>query len=280
MYQLATEPSNNVLTVGGTDIHYVDVGTGPPLLLVHGLGHSIVSWHRNIDVLRRTHRVLALDLPGYGLSECPVHAAYDPPYYASIVCGFVRQMGLDSVNAVGCSAGGLSILLGALDSPELFRRIVLVDSVGFTQVPNHVVGDFLLGLIGFWQGLPANRPVIRAWYSSAFYDPATADEETVSELHGRRRYPASLRAARKAFAAFYNYSRDLSGLHEQLKSLQTPVLVIWGKHDRMFPVKDSEVAQRVLQQARIEWLDRCGHCPQLERPDDFNALVLEFLNAP
>ena len=279
MYQVAGHESNDVLSIGGTDIHYLDVGSGPALLLVHGLGHSVVSWHRNIEALRRTQRVIALDLPGYGLSACPGDAPYDPPYFASIIRQFVCALGLQTVDAVGCSAGGLSILLAALDAPELFRRLVLVDPVGFTAVPNHMGGDVLLGLFGVWQGLPANRSLIRAWYASAFYDPAAADEETVTDLHRRRHHRASIRAARKAWAAFFNYSRDLAPLHERLKSLAPPVLVVWGKNDRMFPVKDSAVAKRVLPRSRIEWLDRCGHCPQLERPDEFNALVLEFLNA-
>lgn len=279
MYQIEAQRSHHVLDIDGIDIHYLDVGTGPPLLLVHGLGHSSVSWHRNIDTLRRSHRVLALDLPGYGHSGSPAQAPYDPPWFASIVRRFVQALGLHTLDAVGTSAGGLCVLLSALDAPKMFGRIVIVNPVGFTRAPSDFVGNALLGVIGLWQTFPASRSLIRAGYASAFYDPSAADEATVTELHSRRRRPASLRAARAAIGAFYNYSRDLAALHARLESLSAPVLVIWGKNDRMLPFKDTRVAQRVLRRARIEWLDHCGHCPQLERPDDFNALVLEFLNA-
>lgn len=279
MLDALEHPSSRLIHVDGIDLHYLDVGSGTPLLLVHGLGHSAVSWHRNLDALSSKFRVLALDLPGYGLSACPPDAAYDPPFFASIVTSFLRQIGVDNVNAVGCSAGGLAVLLAALENPDLFRRIVLVDSVGFTPAPGNLWGDALLNTIGLWLSLPRARPLIKFWYGVGFYDAAAIDEETVSEIYGRRVHSASMRASRRALTEFFKFSRNLQPLHDRLPQLKTPVLVIWGKNDRMFPVKDTQVAKRLMPATRIEWLDRCGHCPQLEQPAAFNSLVLDFLKA-
>ncbi|MDQ6781183.1 MAG: alpha/beta fold hydrolase [Candidatus Eremiobacteraeota bacterium] len=279
MCQIAADARSSLISLDGTDIHYLDVGDGPPLLLVHGLGHSIVSWHRNIDALSAHRRVLALDLPGHGLSGCPREAAYDPPYFAGIVQRFIQELELAQVDAVGCSAGGLSILLAALASPNSFRRLVLVDSAGFTTFPSDPVGRVMLQALLWWRSLPRPRQLIRAAYAAGFFDRSIADEETIADLYGRRHHDASRVAARKMIAAFFTYSQRLATLHERLRTLEIPVLVVWGANDRMFPVRDTQIARRVLQRPRIEWLQRCGHCPQLERPRDFNALVLEFLNA-
>src|SRR5579872_61864 len=279
MYQLAPQTCNQLVSLGGTDIHYLDMGSGPPLLLVHGLGQSSLAWHRNVDALTQSHRVIALDLPGFGLSSCPREGAYDPPYYASIIQRFIAALHLRNVDAAGHSAGGLAVLLAASGTPQLFRKLVLVNPAGFTAVSNQMVGDMVLLAVRLWQSMPRNRALIRTAYSAQFHDPAAADEETIGELYSRRGHPASMAAARAAFTAHLDYSRDLSAFHDRLRSLQTRLLIVWGKNDRVFPVKDTLVAQRVLPHARIEWLERCGHCPQLERPNDFNALVQAFLKA-
>jgi 4,5:9,10-diseco-3-hydroxy-5,9,17-trioxoandrosta-1(10),2-diene-4-oate hydrolase len=276
----ARAPRENVVVIHGTRLRYLDVGAGPPLLLIHGLGQSSTAWLRVIDGLAAAGcRVIAPDLPGHGGSEVPTDAPFDPQYIA-LVCGqFFEALGLETFDAVGHSAGALALLLDALDSPQRYRKLVLVDPAGFTPAPDNLLGTAAASLARLLVSIPRNRALTRALYATAFYDSYAVDEETVDELVLRRSNPKAKRAARLAFSSFFEYCRRLEPLHARLAGFATPTLGIWGSDDRLFRVSDASVAQRVLPHARIERFERCGHCPQIEHPELFTRVVLEFLAA-
>jgi len=266
------------IDVAGTRVRYEDAGTGPPLVLAHGLGQSSTGWRRATETLARTRRVIALDFPGFGASDIPSGASYDPEYFADVFAGFVAALQLERVDAAGHSAGGLVILLDALAHPERYGHVVLVDPAGFTPAPDNLLGTAAVSLVRLLVSIPRNRAMTRALYSTAFYNPRMLDEETVDEIARRRANPAAKAASRRAFTKFFDYCRRLEPLHERLQSLAVPVLVIWGSDDRLFRASDASVAERVLRHARIERIERCGHCPHIECPAQFAAMVLEFLS--
>lgn len=275
----AFAPTENFVDVSGTRMRFFDAGSGPPLLLVHGLGQSSTSWYRCLEGLASERRVIVPDLPGFGASDKPADAPYDPPYFTRMLREFAGALGLRRIDAVGHSAGALILLLDALDGPQRYRRLVLADPVGFSSVPDNLLGAAAASLMRLLVSMPRNRALTRALYATAFFNSSAVDEETVDELFRRRTNPRAKLAARRAFEAFFHFCQHLAPFHERLRSLGTPSLVVWGGDDRLFRASDAAVAQRVLRPARIETFERCGHCPHIEFPTRFTNLVLEFLAA-
>jgi pimeloyl-ACP methyl ester carboxylesterase len=264
--------------VDGSTVFTRDTGTGPPLLLVHGLGHSSTAWLRSIPAFAQTHRVVAPDLPGFGRSDAS-DDAYDPPYFARFILDFIAALELGPVDAAGNSLGGLAIALAALDQPAAFRSIALVDPVGFTGAPVPPLDKVMLAFTALWMSLPRTRQLIRTGYAAGFFDPTTLDEATVDEIEVRATSETARHAARKSLRAIFHFSKHLEQFHARLSGLTPRTLVVWGKNDLVLPSKDAEVVRRVLPQARIEVLDRCGHFPHIEQPAALSKLVLDFLNA-
>jgi len=270
-------PIRKTVNIGGDEISYLESGTGPPLLLIHGLGHSSRAWLRAIPKLEERHRVLAPYLPGHGASAAP-DARYDPAFFGRFVGAFVSALGLDQADAAGNSLGGLALVLAALEHPQAFRRLVLADPLGFTKSPVPPLDEAVLTIIGLWLSFPRTRALIRAGYAASFFDARQLDDASVDEIVSRLGSVARLRAARRTLSEIFHYSRRLESLHEGLARLAPPALVIWGKNDPVLPSKDAQIARRVLPAPRIEVLERCGHFPHIEQSEAFCTLVLEFLN--
>ena len=273
---------NKTIDLGGERIAYLEAGgahsrSAHPLILLHGLGHSSTAWHRAIPALAQRYRVLVPDMPGYGRSGKP-DAAYDPPYFADFVLRFVSALRLAPAYAAGSSLGGLVLMLAALSQPQALRQLVLADPLGFTKPPRPPLDDAVLAIIGWWLSFRRTRALIRAGYASIFFDQTKVDEETVDEIVLRQSDPARMTAARRTVRHIFHFSKHLDELHRRLRELAPRALVIWGRNDPVLPAKDVDIAQRVLPSPRIEVLERCGHCPHIERPEAFCSLVLDFLN--
>jgi len=263
----------------GARVRYLDAGSGTPLVLLHGLGQSSTAWRRSLDALAAKHRVIVPDLPGFGESDIPADVPFGPRYFGRIVGRLLSEIGLERVDAVGHSAGALALTLAALESPHSFHRIVLVDPAGFTPVPDNVLGAAAARLIRLVASVPRSRAVVGALYRTAFFDPHAADDDTIDEIARRQSDPRVKVTARQSFIRHYDFCRKLAPYHERLADLDAPILVIWGSDDRLFRSSDSAVARRVFRRVRVEVIERCGHCPQIERPDRFTDLVLDFLAA-
>jgi len=270
-------PVRKTVEIDGEEVSYLEAGTGTPLLLLHGVGHSSTAWLRSIPRLEERYHVFAPDIPGHGQSAAP-DVRYDPAYFGRFVIAFVSTLGLDRVDAAGNSLGGLTLLLAALDHPSAFRKLVLADPLGFTKPPVPPLGDAVLTIIALWLSFPRTRALVRAGYATSFFDPKQLDDASVDEIVSRLGSESRERAARRTVTEIFHYSRRLESLHERLAYLEPPALIAWGKNDPVLPSKDAEIARRVLPAPRIEVLERCGHFPHIEQSEAFCALALDFLN--
>jgi pimeloyl-ACP methyl ester carboxylesterase len=276
-WMATASPARKTIDIGGDEISYLESGSGSPLLLIHGLGHSSSAWLRSFPRLEGRYRVIAPDLPGHGRSTAPP-ASYDPPHFARFITAFVSALGLGAADAAGNSLGGLALLLAALDHPHTFRRLILADPLGFTKPPVPPLGEALLSIIGLWLSFPRTRAVVRAGYAMSFFDAKLLDDESVNEIVARLGDQPRHKATRRTVTEIFHYSKRLTALHERLAHLAPPTLVVWGKNDPVLPSKDAEIARRVLPAPRIEVLERCGHFPHIEQSEAFCALALEFLS--
>ena len=124
------DETHRSVSVNGVNTHYVEAGAGRPLILIHGLGASMVAWDKNIGFLSRFCHVYALDLPGHGDSDKPRDIAYDTFSGAHFMAAFMDTIGVSKADVVGNSAGGHIAARLALTYPQRVGRLVLVDSGG------------------------------------------------------------------------------------------------------------------------------------------------------
>src|ERR1700737_754287 len=182
--------------IGGGEISYLESGSGAPLLLIHGLGHSSTAWLRSIPRLAERYHVFAPDLPGYGQSAAP-DVRYDPAFFGRFVAAFASALVLDRVDAAGNSLGALALMLAALEQPQTIRRLVLADPLGFTKPPVPPLDEAVLTIIALWLSFPRTRALIRAGYATSFFDPKQLDDASVDEIVSRLGSKPRLTATRR-----------------------------------------------------------------------------------
>jgi pimeloyl-ACP methyl ester carboxylesterase len=285
---------SKTVTVDGVNLHYFCGGTGPALLLVHGLGSSAsVEFHYNLEPLAAHHQVFAIDLPGFGRSDKPV-LAYTIDLFVRAVSDLMATEGIERAAVMGVSMGGRVALGLALDSPEKVDRLVLVDALGI-GAPRRVLAYSILltrglgelTLRGTARALRQMNPtMIRrfwGWYLKRpnRVDTIWTDERIASHgtLLATPAYRAAYLSALRSIAGMRQL-RDGVVVQDRLTELRMPTLLIWGGHDHIFPASHAQVAMGRIPNGRLEVFDDSGHTPQMEEPERFNRLVLDFLGEP
>jgi 4,5:9,10-diseco-3-hydroxy-5,9,17-trioxoandrosta-1(10),2-diene-4-oate hydrolase len=285
---------SKTVTIDGVNLHYFCGGSGPPLVLVHGLGSSAaVEFYYNLEPLAAHHRVFAIDLPGFGRSDKPV-LEYTIDLFVRAVSDLMASEGIERGAVMGVSMGGRVALGLALDSPEKVERLVLVDALG-VGAPRRVLAYSILltrglgelTLRGTARALRQMNPaVIRrfwGWYLKRPNRVASIWSDERIANHG------TLLATPEYRAAYLSALRSIAGMRQlrngvvvedRLPELRMPTLLIWGGHDHIFPASHAQAAKDRIPNGRIEIFDDSGHTPQMEEPDRFNRLVLDFLQEP
>lgn len=255
-----------------------EAGSGPPVLLIHGLGATKVSFLPTVAALAGAHRAIAVDLPGFGDSAKPLRARYDPAYFASAMTGLLDELHVDRADVVGNSMGGRVAIEMGLRSPDRVRSLgLLAPSLAWLRdrpwAPYLRLLPPQLGVIQ-----PAPRPVVEAIVRRLVpggrdgWAAAGVDEFLRSYLEPRGR------------AAFYAAARNVyleephgpGGFWTRLAELEPPSLFVWGRRDGLVPIRFADHVRRALPGAEHLELD-CGHVPQLERPREAHAALLRFL---
>lgn len=268
------------ITVGGHRVNCVEIGTGPPVLLVHGLGGNWQNWLENIPYLARDHRVIAVDLPGFGESQMP-DAPITIGFYADWIAGVLETLKIDRCALVGNSMGGQIAAEVALRRPELVERLVLVDAAGIWSEPLNkpVVEQLMLRtdrLLSFWSKqvvarghrFTSRRRPRRTLMSFLVADPDALSLPLIKELGGGTGKPGFADAL-KALAAH--------PLRARLHEIDCPTLIVSGAEDKLTPVRDAHKFHAEIKGSRLVIFPNTGHLSMVERPDEFNALMNEFL---
>lgn len=262
----------------GRSINVVDTGgDGPPLLFIHGLGGTWQNWLLNLPPFMETHRCVALDLPGFGLSDMPSEPI-SIEGYAKTVDGVCAALDVECPVVVGNSMGGFVGAELALDFPTRVRKLVLVSAAGLST--EYQRREPLLVVARLWAAATAragvmNDPVVRRrrlrrlFLQSVVRYPEKLSVPLTAELVGGVGKEGFL----PALEALVDYS-----FRERLAEIEIPVLIVWGRNDILVPVTDAERFERLIgPNARKVIFDDTGHVAMLERPSRFNALLREFL---
>jgi len=269
-------------TIHGHRIGYYLAGSGPALVLLHGIGSSSLTWKRVIELLSRRYTVIAPDLLGHGASE-RLRGDYSLGAHASGVRDLLVKLGLERATICGHSLGGGVAMVFAYQFPDRCERLVLVSSGGLGQEVSPLLrllslpGSDLLVPLGTFPGL--TRTVSR-----------------VGGVLGRLGLRLSPRAdelwqcyrslanpdARKAFLSTLREVIDFQGqrvsaFDRLYLASQVPVMIVWGSQDEIIPVEHARAAHREMPRSRLEIFEGVGHFPHAEQPDHFVRLVDDFI---
>lgn len=266
------EPADaTFLTVDGVRVRYIDEGQGPPVVLIHGFASAIENWTRVIPKLKAHHRVIALDLKGFGWSDRP-EGDYSPQAEARLVLGLMDQLGVERAAVVAHSWGSSVALAMALAAPDRVSRMALYDAwIYESQQPSFFLwsradglGEFLVG--AFYDQRPDDR------MTSAFFNKEAIPEALIDEVEDALDRPGTKAAALAAIRG-----QRYSELEGRYGSIAAPALLLWGREDEVTPVSVGEQLVRHLQDARLLVYERCGHFPMIEAEASSTRDLIAFL---
>ena len=265
-----------------TEVNYVELSPAEPgsrttVLFVHGLSGSWQNWLENLPHFARTHRVVALDLPGFGHSPMPPWRI-SIESYGRLVHRFCDALEIGDCAIVGNSMGGFISAEAAVAEPDRFEKLVLVSAAGVSSArlrrrPAETVARMATGtapLLLRLQERGMRRPRLRsATFKGLFHHPGLLRRELLlEEFHNGTGRPGFLPAVQ----GLVGYD-----ILDQLDDVEVATLIVWGRNDRVVPPQDAVDYGRHLRNSRTVIFDDTGHVPQLERPIRFNRILETFL---
>ena len=262
--------------INGQQLKYLQAGSGPPVLLVHGLLGGSFCWRFNIAAFAQNRTVLALDLPGFGESDAPRHLDCSMPAQTERLARLLENLAFNQVDIVGSSWGGAVAILLAARSSRV-RSLVLAAPVN----PWSASGARRVRFLSGWAGgtllrltMPALQPLhplaLRRMYGDPARIPAGTLEGYSALLMRRGRVHNILNTLR-------SWEKDLTALRPAIAQVQAPCLLIWGTRDGAVDPRSSEELMQALPGCERALIEGAGHLPFEETPDEFNRLALDFL---
>ena len=255
--------------VGGLRVRYADRGFGDSVvLLLHGFGGDLDNWMFNLDSLAEKHRLLALDLPGHGQS---VKTNVDPSLsgMATFVRKFLDVLSVSSVHVVGHSMGGAIAMQLASDSPETVKSLGLICSAGLGPDIN---SDYLRGFVE-----AQSQQELKLVLEQLFADESLVNLQLVNNLLNYKRMDG-VEASLNALSETLISAGEQTFLTDNIVASGIPVLVIWGKQDRIIPVSHAQNFSAAGGCCvEVEIFDSAGHMVQMEKAYEVNRSLLNFL---
>ena len=263
----------------GIKINYYDAGQGPPVLLLHGFGGCAYTWRYLIPPLAAAHRVLTLELKGFGLSDKPRDGHYAVADQAQMVAEFIRRQDLHNLVIMGHSLGGGVALMTYLglqqDDPGRIDKLVLIDSAGYRQKLPWFIRLAKIPEADILGALLPPRFAADLVLKKCYYHKDRISEEQINTYA----YYGSLPGPREAISqtAKQILPKDIDRLTEQYKGISVPVLVIWGVEDEVVPLRVGLLFKRDIPGAELVPLSGCGHIPPEEEPQATRQAIMNFL---
>ena len=267
-------PEDRFLRLGDQLVHLEQAGAGEPLLLLHGFGASTYAWRKVMPGLAASFRVIAIDLNGFGYTQRPKDfESYTREGQADLVLRVMDKLGIDKAHLAGHSYGGGITIWLASRHPERVRSMVLVDSSAPTYANDR--RNRLLGLrpVATLALRALLRPgSVRRSLLNSVYDDSLITPELVREYYDRLRIEGVLDAYVGLTAPVRNPPEPV-----RLEEIDVPALVVWGSNDQLISVHAGSRAARQFPRGELVVLERTGHIPMEERPEELLQAMLPFL---
>jgi pimeloyl-ACP methyl ester carboxylesterase len=268
---IAFEPKT--IDAGGIETSYLEAGSGETVLMLHGSGpgvSALANWQHNIPTLAQRFHVLAPDIVGFGTTERPEDIVYSLRTWTDHVWAFMDARGMEKARVIGNSLGGRIALQMATDQPDRIAKMVLMGTPGVGMTPT----EGLAALRAYEPSHDAMRELLRNYFA---VDPAMITDELV-----QIRYEASIAdGAYEAYRAMFFDPRhagsELGITEDEVRAIATPTLLIHGREDKVVALQVSVAMLGLLPNADLHAFSACGHWTQIERADEFSAVVSDYL---
>ena len=273
---------------GGMRLHYYEAGPdagppgGPPVVMLHGGGPGASAWSNfgpNLPVFAERFRTLLVDQPGFGQSARPPVTGSYFTFSADALAALLTELGIERVHLIGNSLGGGTAVRFALNYPERAGRLVLMGPGGLSLnlfAPDPTEG--VKRLMEFSAPPGPTRAKLEAFLRTLVCDQRLVTDELIDERFAAASDPEALAAMASLGASFFNPAHAEEGLlWREAHRLRQRVLLIWGREDRVNPLDGALVALKTIRRAQLHVFGGCGHWAQLEKVDEFNRLVISFL---
>jgi pimeloyl-ACP methyl ester carboxylesterase len=282
MSEFTDRSSLRELDTGQGILRYHDVGSGPPLLLLHGSGPGVTGWRNfngNLPALAEHFRCLVLEFPGFGVSD----PTGDHPMVAAghAVTRFLDGLGLDQVDIVGNSMGGFVGTDIAVAQPDRVRRLVTIGGLGrnlFSPAPGEGIN-----LLADFTESPTRERLVQ-WLNSMVYHRGLITEELIEQRWALATDPDTLASARRMYSraaltemAVAQAASDSPPLWAMLHKVKAKTLITWGRDDRVSPLDMAIVPMRTIPDVELHVFPNCGHWVMIEQKDAWESAVLAFL---
>lgn len=264
--QMSPMPAEQTAVVFGQSIHYHEAGQGPAVILLHGLGANAGIWAANIGALSAHYHVIAPDQIGFGHSDKPL-IDYRIATFVDFLYGFMQSQKIAKATLVGNSLGGWIALDFARQHPEMVEKLVLVDAAGlsFESAPPTVNLN------------PASIDDTKKVLGVVFYNQAMVTDLAAAVVFARHLKDNDGYTIRRVIDGFAG-SNQLEDT--KLSSVRVPTLVLWGANDALLPLSMGERFHAGISGSKLIAIKECGHIPELEKPEEFNRALLDFLGQP
>ena len=262
----AQAPVAKEVLVFGQKIQYLEAGSGPTVILLHGLGGSSQAWQLNIGALAQHYHVIVPDQIGFGKSDKPL-VNYRIRTYVDFLDQFCKQLKIERASLVGNSMGGWIAALFTAAFPDRVDKLVLADAGGYA-VPKDFDTRQFYGLN------PTTREgmsvlVKKVFYNKFFHTDAAIDQAIAARLAAGDGYTIN------SITESIIRGEDL--LDGPVKTIKRPTLIVWGREDGLIPLSDGERMNKDIVGSKLIVFDQCGHVPNIEKAMEFNAAVIKFL---
>ena len=272
-----TNEHSQFIEVDEMNVHYRDEGEGFPIVLIHGTAASLHTWDAWTDELKKTNRVIRMDLPAFGITGPNKNADYSIGAYTTFLHSFLEKLKLEKFHIAGNSLGGNIAWNYTADYPNKVEKLILVDASGlptnksqpaiFKMAKTPILNSLFLYI--------TPRFLIKKNIEEVYEDDSKITDELINRYH-----KMALRVGnRKAFIdrAKTDFKLDTQVNLEKLKSIQTPTLLIWGAKDLWIPIANGIRMNEILVNSKLEVLENSGHVPMEENPIESLKLMNDFL---
>lgn len=280
LYPIYKTPESKLLEIEGMPLHYRVTGTGPALLLVHGVCSSLHTWKDWQEILSEHFQVISFDVPSFGLTGPHPKKDYTIEMYMRVMNTLLDHLGINQFYMAGNSFGGFLTWHYAIRYPERLRKMVLLDAAGVDSLPEHlkVFGFklFIQSATKFIAHRVTPKPILSATLCAAYGDDSKITNELV-ELYWHMLLREGNRPGfSEVLGKTILHGKDNKPL---IKKVKIPTLILWGDKDRVIPVNDAHIFKDLIPHAQKIIYEGVGHMPMEEIPQQSAADTLAFLQA-
>jgi 2-hydroxymuconate-semialdehyde hydrolase len=271
---MSTRPEiANSIKTGNFNTNYHDVGSGDPVIMLHGSGPGVsawANWRTVMPILSKTRRVIAPDMVGFGYTDRPEGMTFDMDAWIQQTIDLMDALNIEQADLVGNSFGGALALALAVCHPKRIRKFVLMGSMG-------VSFPITYGLDRGW-GYEPSLENMKELLGLFAYNRSIVNDDLV-----KLRYAASIQPGfQESFSSMFPAPRQqsvekMAAYEIYLRNIQHEALIVHGREDQVIPVENSFKLIQILENARLHIFGKCGHWTQLEKTESFAKLVDNFL---